>query len=100
VLVCGASSLSLVLLAFTLTTRLIMGWLIGIHWLRDGVLKQNFWLLPIRDLLSFVVWCVSWIGKRVEWRGRLFEVAGDGKMIQVAGPGERAAVEAGRSRVI
>jgi len=100
VLVCKASSLSLVLLAFTLTTRLIMGWLIGIHWLRDGILKQNFWLLPIRDLLSFVVWCASWIGKRVEWRGRLFEVAGDGKMIQVAGPAERAALEAGRSRVI
>lgn len=78
-----ASRLSLGLLAFTLIVRLMMGWLIGVHWLRDGILKRNFWLLPLRDLLSFVIWCSSWIGKRVEWRGRLFEVARDGKMIHV-----------------
>jgi len=87
VLVDRASSFSLGLLAFTLIVRLTMGWLIGVHWLNDGILRRNFGLLPLRDLLSFGIWCSSWIGKRVEWRGRIFEVTANGKMIQVAGPG-------------
>jgi len=86
VLADALSTLSLGLLAFTLTLRMTMGWLIGVHWLDDRILKRNFWLLPLRDLLSFVIWCLSWVGKRVEWRGRVFEVARDGRMIQVRGP--------------
>lgn len=79
----GASKFSLMLLATTLVMRLTMGWTIGVHWLEDKILKKYFWLVPVRDLLSFLVWCLSWVGKRVEWRGRFFEVARDGKMIQV-----------------
>ena len=86
VLADALSTLSLGLLAFTLTLQMTMGWLIGVHWLDDRILKRNFWLLPLRDLLSFVIWCLSWVGKRVEWRGRVFEVARDGRMIQVRGP--------------
>jgi ceramide glucosyltransferase len=86
VLADALSTLSLGLLAFTLTVRMTMGWLIGVHWLSDRILKRNFWLLPLRDLLSFSIWCLSWVGKRVEWRGRVFEVARDGRMIQVGGP--------------
>jgi len=81
----NGSRLSLMLLAGTLAMRLTMGWMIGVHWIGDKILKKHFWLLPLRDLLSFVIWCLSWVGKRVEWRGRLFEVAGDGKMTLVAG---------------
>lgn len=80
-----ASTMSLMLLAATLVIRLTMGWMIGVHWLGDRILKKYFWLVPVRDLLSFLIWCMSWVGKRVEWRGRLFEVARDGKMIQVEG---------------
>jgi ceramide glucosyltransferase len=78
-----ASTFGLMLLASTLAVRLTMGWVIGVHWLGDTILKKYFWLVPVRDLFSFLIWCLSWVGKRVEWRGRLFEVARDGKMIQV-----------------
>lgn len=81
------SATSLLLLATTLVIRLTMGWMIGVHWLGDKILKKYFWLVPVRDLLSFLIWCLSWVGKRVEWRGRLFEVARDGKMILVGGAG-------------
>jgi ceramide glucosyltransferase len=81
----GAAMLSLLLLASTLAIRLTMGWMIGVHWLGDKILKTHFWLVPMRDLISFLIWCLSWVGKRVEWRGRLFEVARDGKMILVGG---------------
>jgi ceramide glucosyltransferase len=78
-----ASLPSLLLLGATLIARLTMGWLIGVHWLKDKLLKRYFWLVPVRDLLSFLIWCSSWVGKRVEWRGRLFEVGRDGKMIKI-----------------
>jgi ceramide glucosyltransferase len=78
-----ASMFSLILLASTLFVRLTMGWLIGVRWIRDKTLMHYFWLLPVRDLLSFAIWCSSWVGKRVEWRGRLFEVERSGKMTQV-----------------
>jgi ceramide glucosyltransferase len=60
-----------------------MGLIIGVHWLGDSILKKYFWLVPVRDLFSFLIWCLSWVGKTVEWRGRLFEVARDGKMILI-----------------
>ena len=73
---------SLILLAATLTIRLLMGWMIGIHWMQDRILKRYFWLLPVRDLLSFAIWCLSIVGKHVEWRGRIFEVKRDGRMVE------------------
>jgi len=84
----GASTFSLGLFALTLVIRLMMGWLIGVHWLKDKILLRNFWLVPARDLLSFLIWCLSWVGNKVEWRGQLFEVQSSGKMIQ-APRGER-----------
>lgn len=78
-----ASTFSLMVLAATLAVRLAMGWLIGVHWLKDKLLKKYFWLLPVRDVLSFLIWCSSWVGRTVEWRGRIFEVKRDGKMVQV-----------------
>jgi ceramide glucosyltransferase len=78
-----ASEFSLVLLAITLVLRMTMAWMIGVHWLGDRILKIHFWLVPIRDVLSFTVWCVSWAGNTVEWRGRTFRVKRDGKMVQI-----------------
>jgi len=57
-------------------------WVIAVRWLGDNVLKRHFWLLPVRDLLSFAIWCVSLVGKQVEWRGRIFEVKRDGRMVE------------------
>jgi ceramide glucosyltransferase len=78
-----ASTFSLILFASTLAVRVMMGWLVGVHWLKDKLLKKYFWLLPVRDVLSFLIWCSSWIGRTVEWRGRTFEVRRDGKMVLV-----------------
>lgn len=78
-----ASLTSLMVLGSTLAVRLTMGWLIGVRWLKDRVLKKYFWLLPVRDVLSFIIWCLSMAGKRVEWRGRLFDIVGDGRIVEV-----------------
>jgi ceramide glucosyltransferase len=81
VMVAHGSAKSLVLLATTLAMRLFMGWLVGIRCLGDEVLLRNFWLLPVRDILSFLIWCLSLVGRKIEWRGKLFEIARDGTMI-------------------
>ena len=85
VIVARASWFSLGLLGLTLAIRLSMGWQIGVHYLRDRILKRHFYLLPLRDVLSFVIWVLSWFGRTVEWRGRRFEVKRDGRMLQVGG---------------
>jgi len=40
--------------------------------LRDGNALRNFWLLPIADLLSPVIWVCSVFGRKIVWRGEEF----------------------------
>jgi ceramide glucosyltransferase len=80
---------SWILLVATLVIRLSTAWIIGVRWLGDGILKKNWWLLPVRDCLSLMIWCASLFGKRVEWRGRIFEVLRDGRIIEKGRTGKR-----------
>lgn len=91
--VARASVLSISLLAVTLAIRLTMGWVIGVGLLGDKILKRHFYLLPVRDVLSFLIWCVSWFGRKVEWRGRVFEVNRDGKMRLAGGETEKSRID-------
>jgi ceramide glucosyltransferase len=80
----GASAVSLLLLGSTLAVRLTMSWLIGVRWLGDEILRRYIWLVPVRDVLSFFIWCWSFAGKKVEWRGGRFEILNDGKIGRVS----------------
>ncbi|HSP07807.1 MAG TPA: bacteriohopanetetrol glucosamine biosynthesis glycosyltransferase HpnI [Acidobacteriota bacterium] len=75
-----ASMGSLILLAATLVMRLVMAWHVGVHCLKDRVLKKSLWLIPFRDVLSFLIWCIGLVGRRVEWRGEVYRLVGDGKL--------------------
>ncbi len=49
----------------------------------DGVIGRRlgpWWLLPLRDMLSFVVFVASFFGRSVEWRGAKFHVTNDGDL--------------------
>ncbi|WP_264325961.1 glycosyltransferase [Romeriopsis navalis] len=41
-------------------------------------LSRWFWLLPLRDLLSFVIWAIGGYGRTIFWRGRKLRIQGDG----------------------
>lgn len=41
------------------------------------------WLLPIRDIISFVVFLLSFFGQQVAWRGARFQVGPSGAMSQL-----------------
>jgi ceramide glucosyltransferase len=51
------------------------------RFVRDGLLPGWLWLLPLRDMLAFCVWALSFLGNRVEWRGGRF-VLKPGGMIE------------------
>ncbi len=52
---------------------------------KDLLCPKYLWLLPVRDLVSFVTWGMAFIGNRVRWRGDLFELGTGGKIRRVTG---------------
>jgi ceramide glucosyltransferase len=47
---------------------------------RDRIYPRWLWLLPVRDLLAFCAWALSFLGNRVSWRGHLFRLLPGGKI--------------------
>jgi len=37
-------------------------------------------LYPLRDLMGFGFWAASYLGSRIHWRGKVFELLPGGKM--------------------
>jgi ceramide glucosyltransferase len=74
------NAVSLAALAVALGTRLFLKFRI------DGIFGTHagpFWLLPVRDLLSFAVFAASLFGERVHWRGSDFAVEPSGAMSRI-----------------
>jgi ceramide glucosyltransferase len=58
----------------------------------DRALRQpmrDLWLMPFWDVLSFAIFLVSFVSKRVTWRGARFQVREGGLMTVVQRPGMR-----------
>lgn len=47
---------------------------------RDGLFPGWLWLLPLRDMLAFFTWALSFLGNRIEWRGSRFTLKPGGKI--------------------
>lgn len=45
-----------------------------------GLASPSLWLLPLRDLLSFIVFLASFLGRNVAWRDHRFRVGASGRM--------------------
>jgi ceramide glucosyltransferase len=74
------NAVSLLVLAAALAARLFLKSRIdGLF----GTFAGPFWLMPLRDLLSFAVFIVSLFGERVHWRDSQFAVEASGVMSQV-----------------
>jgi len=42
-----------------------------------------YWMIPLRDILSFVIWAASFLSRDVRWRGKRFRTRPDGTLIQI-----------------
>ena len=43
------------------------------------------WLIPIREILAFLVWCASFLGRGVQWRNGKFSLSPDGRLTVIGG---------------
>ena len=69
------------LLALVVGLRLAVALIVGIRVLGERQVLNWLLLLPLRDLMTVVVWTASLAGNTVEWRGDNFTVK-DGRLIQ------------------
>jgi ceramide glucosyltransferase len=53
------------------------------RYVKDGLLPRFIWLLPLRDLFSFMTWVLAFTGNRVTWRGHRYVVRPGGLMQEV-----------------
>ncbi len=76
----SGSTLSWLVVSITLFMRLIMAGVIGVKVLNDEVTKKFFWLIPLADIVRFIIWCCGFFGNTIEWRGTKFKLVKDGKL--------------------
>ena len=50
---------------------------------QDNLLPRWLWLIPLRDMLSFFSWALSFLGNSVEWRGNRFRLKPGGKLEEI-----------------
>ncbi|MEI6205309.1 MAG: bacteriohopanetetrol glucosamine biosynthesis glycosyltransferase HpnI [Desulfuromonadales bacterium] len=72
------SGLTAVLLLYTV--RLTVSTIFSRRFVQDDLLPRWLWLLPLRDMLAFFTWALSFLGNRVEWRGSRFILRPGGKI--------------------
>ena len=73
------------MLTLVWSLRLAMAWRVGVHYLKDPVARQLFWLVPVRDLCSFAIWCYSLVGNTIVWRDQTFMLLTGGTLVPVKG---------------
>lgn len=49
---------------------------------RFGLPRENYWLVPLQDIIAFAVYVASFFGATVHWRGADYRVAADGTLIE------------------
>ncbi len=76
----GFSAFAWWLLAATMLVRFLPVFLVGVFGLKDRMLARYFWLVPIRDLVTFGIWAASFIGDEIHWRGVNFRVLPGGQL--------------------
>jgi ceramide glucosyltransferase len=63
-----------VLFVIAVVMRMSMALAVGKSVLRDKEVSRSWWLIPVRDLLALVVWFLGLFGRRILWRGDVFQL--------------------------
>ncbi|MCJ2046904.1 bacteriohopanetetrol glucosamine biosynthesis glycosyltransferase HpnI [Methylobacterium sp. J-078] len=86
----GAGTTALAAAAFALTCRIVLCMRLERAF---GLAPHPYWLLPIRDILSFMNFAWSFVSGAVTWKGHDYRVVADGTLI----PETRLGRDAGAS---
>jgi ceramide glucosyltransferase len=68
------------LLAWAVASREALSIAVGRMVVRDPSWFNLLVLYPVRDLMGFFFWAASYMGSRILWRGRVFQLLPGGKM--------------------
>jgi len=52
----------------------VAGWV-----LHDPLTRRRWWLVPLQDIVSFLVWIGGFFGNTILWRGRKYHLRADGR---------------------
>jgi len=52
-----------------------------VEW-RFDLPRQNYWLIPLQDVIAFGIYVTSFFGARVHWRGADYRVTADGTLLE------------------
>jgi ceramide glucosyltransferase len=77
----GFSPLGLAVWIGTVAFRIITALCVSLFWTHDPNVVRYAPLLPLSDLLSFTLFCMSFMGSTLVWRGEQFRVRRDGLLI-------------------
>jgi ceramide glucosyltransferase len=69
------------LLGFGYGNRVIQALIAGWGVAGDRRSASFCWLYPLRDLLGFVLWCASFLGPEIVWRGERYRLVSGGRMV-------------------
>lgn len=68
------------LMAWSVASREALSLAVGRAVVRDPSWFNLLVLYPVRDLMGFFFWAASYMGSKILWRGRLFQLLPGGKM--------------------
>src|SRR5581483_293595 len=66
------------ILAITVLFRAAAAIAVAAWVLRDPLTRRLWWLIPVQDIASFLVWLAGFFGNRIVWRGRKYYLEADG----------------------
>jgi ceramide glucosyltransferase len=76
----GHFSWGVALLAWAIASREALSIALGCIVVRDPSWFNLLVLYPVRDLMGFFFWAASYMGSKILWRGRVFQLLPGGKM--------------------
>jgi ceramide glucosyltransferase len=82
----GRWTLGFELLGLAILNRVAQSIAVGWGVVRDPRSLRFCWLYPVRDLLGFFLWCGSFLGTEIVWRGERYQLEPGGKMTRQCGP--------------
>jgi ceramide glucosyltransferase len=59
--------------------RMAAAWATAGYTLQDRLVFRCWWLLPIQDIASLLTWIGGFLGNRIVWRGRKYDLLPDGR---------------------
>lgn len=66
-------------LAITAVFRAMAAWAVAGWILHDPLTRRRWWLVPLQDIVSVLVWIGGFFGNTILWRGRKYHLCADGR---------------------